>query len=832
MAKMVEGLSCSGNKEKAVVNAAAGFRVVFVLVLLFSGCFPAPAPPQAPPKAGTTAAATPSSALAEATPADAGKLTANQILERLLKTYRSAATYADQGVIRLEYKQAGQAYGDQWPCSVQFARPNKLSLAAYQATVKCNGRELVAKIADEATRDLDGQFLVRPAPQELKLIDLAADEILYGIIASELRRQPIQLELLLESGGLAAAFGADIACKRLDDGQALGRNCFRVEVPSPGGSYVFWIDQADLLLRRLDYPAAALLPGLANDPGVSDVRLSAELVDAKLGQPIDDREFTLALPAGAKRMRSLVRPVPPLPSELFGKSPGPLRFTKLDGGQLTSDDLAGKPAVLVWYHGDPACEATLQEVAKARQRVAAEDAAFYAVATDPTSASNDQIREQLAAWKVDVPAVRDLAALGDSLLKIKGHPTVIVLDGQSRVQIFQVGGNPNLADQLVQIVQRLKRGADLAAEIVAQHERDRKQYEELVAHGGPEPGQVFELPEAVIRKRSEPEKLKLKELWTCRELRSPGNILVVEEPNHAARLFVVEGWRTMTELGADGKVVARHALEIPEQALVTYARPARNKAGQSIFAAAAPLGPQVFLFDADWRPLRTFPAPDEAPLAVADLSWADVGNADGEPDLLVANVGEIGLAAVDTSGKALWRNRAFANATSVAVSRPDDTGSWGIFLTGEPGTVLRVNRYGHEETPQAVGNWPIGRLVAARFPGGKQARFLGLSATAQGEPFAVGITSELKEAWNYPLPKGAHQRPIDTVTSSNLLPGRQGEWWLAGPDGSIHVISEDGEFHDSFYYGAALAGLAATSLGEHNVLLVATEEGVAAWKIH
>jgi hypothetical protein len=656
---------------------------------LLAGCYQPPAPPTPPATTTTQAASLPG---ASAPPADAASLSASDILKRLLAKYRAAATYQDDGIIRLHFRQAGQASQDQWPCAVKFARPNKLSLAAYQAVVKCDGRELVAKISDEASRDLDGQFLVRPAPKKLALVDLASDEILYGIIASELRRQPIQLELLLESGGLAAAFGADIACRRLEDGQALGHNCFRIEVPSPGGAYLFWIDQAEFVLVRLDYPAAALLPGLASDPSVSDLRLSAELANAKIGGPIDDAEFTLPVPADAKRMRSLVRPVPPLPSDLFGKSPGPLRFTRLDGGQLTSDELAGKPAVLAWYHGDRACEATMQEVAKAAKRVPADDAAFYAVATDPTSASNDQIREQLAAWKVELPVVRDLAALGDSLLAIKGHPAIVVLDREGRVQIFQVGGNPNLADQLVQIVERLKKGDDLAAEIVAQHERERKQFDELVARGGPEPGQVIELPEAVIRRRSEPKKLKLKELWTCRELRSPGNVLVVEENGSPGRILVCEGWRTIAELDADGKVVARHALDIPEQAIVTYARPAKNKAGQWVYAASSPLAPQVFLFDAEWKLQRTIPAADEAPLAVVDMTWADVGESDGNPDLLVANVGEIGLVAVDAEGQTVWRNRAFPNTTSVAVSRPDDTGSWGIFVTGEQGTVLRVNR--------------------------------------------------------------------------------------------------------------------------------------------
>ena len=130
-----------------------------------------------------------------------------------------------------------------------------------------------------------------------------------------------------------------------------------------------------------------------------------------------------------------------------------------------------------------------------------------------------------------------------------------------------------------------------------------------------------------------------------------------------------------------------------------------------------------------------------------------------------------------------------------------------------------------------IADWPVLRLTPARFSGAKQAEFLALSNNTQGEMFAVGITGKLKEAWNYPLPAGVHQKPIEPVASSNLLPGRQGEWWLAGPDGSIHVISEDGEFHDAFHYGAALTGFAATRLNGQPALLIATEEGLSAWGI-
>jgi hypothetical protein len=225
------------------------------------------------------------------------------------------------------------------------------------------------------------------------------------------------------------------------------------------------------------------------------------------------------------------------------------------------------------------------------------------------------------------------------------------------------------------------------------------------------------------------------------------------------------------------------------------------------------------------------PKEGQTPLAVTDLAFADVGDADGSPEVLAASVADIGLVAFGQDGAPVWRNAKMPNAYSLGVSHGGDVDSWAIFLAGEQGTVLRVNRFGHEEPARAIGQWPIFRLTAARFPRATQAALLGLSNNPQGQPVAVGITAQLKEAWNYPLPAGTHQRPIEQVTSGNLLPGRQGEWWLAGPDGSIHVVSEDGELHDSFNYGAVLTGLAATKLDDQSVLLVATDEGVTAWKV-
>jgi hypothetical protein len=445
--------------------------------------------------------------------------------------------------------------------------------------------------------------------------------------------------------------------------------------------------------------------------------------------------------------------------------------------------------------------------------------------------SNEAVRRRLTDWQVNLPIVRDLAAFGDKSFQIEFQPTIVVLDQAGRVQIFQAGGNPQLAEQLVEIVQRIKRGENVAEELLARHEGEQREYEQIVARGGVEPGEMLEIPEAVIRRKSEPKKLRLSPLWTNRELKMPGNVTLAEDARGNGRLYVVEGWRTVAEIDASGKVAARRALELPEEAAITYVRTATDKAGKRYFAASAPLAPQMFVFDDDWKLKLAWPPESESPLSVVDLALADLAETDGVPEVLAASVADIGLVAISQEGEVQWRNRAFANAVSIGVSRPDDVGSWGIFVTGERGAVLRVNRFGKEDPPATVGQWPILRVFAGRFGNGKQAALLGLSNNAKGEIFAIGLTDSLKECWNYPLPAGVHVRPIEPVTSSQLITGHAGEWWLAGPDGSVHVITEDGELFDSFHYGAALTGIAAGKLGGKPVLIVASDGGVEAWEV-
>jgi cytochrome oxidase Cu insertion factor (SCO1/SenC/PrrC family) len=754
----------------------------------------------------------------------------NEILQRLLTAYRGAKSYQDAAVFKLQFKRGGEAEAYQWPASVVFERPNRLALDVFQAKVRVDGKELKASITDPESNNIDGQFVVRMAPAELKLADLAADQLLYDILSGRPRRQPIQLELLLESRGLASAFAADVACQLLEDGIAGGKPCRRIAVPSPGGDFIFWIDRDQSLLRRLDYPAAALLTDLSGDPSVTDLQFWVEMPEAKLNEKIAGDRFALEIPANAKIVKSFVPPPQPLPTRLFGKQPKEFHFTTLEGQRLTQAQLTKKIVVLAWYHDHPACEATLQQISlAAREFKDNPQVEFYAVSSDPSAVTAEQLRQKLADWQVELPILRDLEAFGDQSFQIEFQPTLTVLDEQGRVQIFQPGGNPELAKQLAVIIDRLLKGDDLALELTTQATREQEQYAALVAKGGNEPEPVVELAEPVIRRKSDPKSLNLTPQWTNSELKSPGNMLIVpgkseEEP---PRLIVCTGWRGVAEVDLAGKVLRQHELELPDQAAVTFLRTVVDKEGKRYFVGAAPLAPQWFLFDEEFKVLQAYPATTDSPLSITDLQFADLDD-DGTAEVLAANVGLLGVHATTLTGETKWRNRTYPNVISLLVTPPNDVGSWQILLTGEAGNVLPLNRFGREEPERKVANWPLARLAVASFPTPTQAAFVGISNDAKGNLVAVGLTTPLRECWNYQLPAGAHQQPIDPIASSNVLEGHQGEWWFACADGSLHLVTEDGKLHDSLATGSILHGVAVLKHAGGGLLIVSTRDGLSA----
>ena len=174
-------------------------------------------------------------------------VTAESVLRSMAAAYKKATSYADRGMVRLVAKRTPEPVDETLSFSLAWQRPNKLRMEVYQARVVCDGKKLHAAILD-----LPGQVVAREAPTELTMRSIYCDGVLaQAMISGGIAGPSPQLNLLL---------GGDPVKELLEKAQETvleepegiaGRDCYRVRVERPEGTFVFWIDQQTRVLRRI-----------------------------------------------------------------------------------------------------------------------------------------------------------------------------------------------------------------------------------------------------------------------------------------------------------------------------------------------------------------------------------------------------------------------------------------------------------------------------------------------------------------------------------------------------------------------------------------------------
>lgn len=771
----------------------------------------------------------------------------DEILKRMVTAYREAKSYEDKAVARVSYKRDGKREQDEALLGVKYSRPNRLALEAYQLDLTCDGKQLRALIEDPASDNLHGQVLDRAAPADLALADLLADEETSGVLTRGLCRLPVQLELLLSEKPLELFLDEKSRKKSLSEEKLEDQVCHRLEVTTDEGTFVLWIDRENYVLRRLEYPAAEMEKQIkemvrqnGGDPEkVSDVQLVADFRSARFGATLGDRVFAFAMPAGGKLVPKFMRPPAELPSPLFGQRPEKFSLTTLAGETVSQAELDGKIAVLLWFVADEPSKEALTQFDNVREEFASQEGlSFHAVfADEKNTTDNDKVRGLLADWKIETSVLRDAENFGGSSFHIQTAPTLVILDAAGQVQIFEPGVNPELAKQLPTVLKRLLKGDDLAAELVAQDELRTATYQRHLNSGRNADGTtIIELPPTKIEPWQAPELFKLTKLWTCVEVDAPGNLIVVEESDRPPRILVHSETRAVVELDAkDGRVIAKH--ELPQGAAVSFLRTAVDKSGKRYYLAGANPGKQIHLLDEAWKPLLAYPREDDTSDPVLDAQLFDL-DGEGPPEIYLGYGGVAGVQQVSLAGKRAWNNKSLPAVMSLAQSPPNVAGFRKMFVTGERGTVLRLNQFGIDDPEIRVGDWAIHRIYAARFSGPRVTQYVGLSTLSETKVQVVALDEKLVEQWSYPLPEGVFRNPIEYVASGMLLdtdgwfadvPGAQ--WIFAGVNGSVHVVSDDGDFNDFFNSGENLTGIAATRFNGAGMLLLSSDKGVTAWRV-
>lgn len=759
------------------------------------------------------------------------------LLKAMVVAYKNANAYADAGTLRLQARQAGQDVGQSADYMVVFSRPNKIRMKVFEGAVVSNGTELSA-----FANQVPNQVVKRPAPPQITIRTLFEDEMLGSAISGAATQAPtqsfswvpLQLLLLLADDPLKTLLHRSSEPVFLEPARIDQSECFRVELERPDGKAVLWIDQKSLVLRRVQFPVEEMLRQIPPEEKVQSLALTADFIDARFQDEVDDSAFRFEIPAGAQVSEALLPPA----LLLLGKPVPDFSFAGADGKMLGPKAFAGKVVVIdFWASWCGPCRVKLPLVEKVFAKYKTSDkVAFLAVSVDAPETPDKDLQTTFSDLGVTLPVARDPQQDAAKKFYVSAIPASCILGPDGVVQDIQAGFRPSHDTELAEKIEKLLAGTDIHSQPLAQLAEERKQYatwlEQWVKEGifvAPSALEL-DLPPATIAPRSEPKHVKLSALWQSRDVKSPGNMLVVAEPNRPPRLLVLDGGRSVAELDATGKPAAFHPLDIPEYQVAVFLR--TFAVGEKrFFAVTGTMQRQVHVFDAQWKRIASFPAdPAEGPQpGVADAHLADL-DGDATPEIYVAYFGEGGVHAASLEGKRLWANRSLSMVSRLAILPPDGRAPGRLVCTNALGSLVVLDAQGKRLDEFRVPNRLLHWIVAGQ-PAGGQPALAGLFLADATASVAIGVSTTGQELWTYPLPQGLHQRAVEQVVFAELPPPLGNVWIFPGPDGSVHLLAVDGKPIDQFHYGEALCGLATLVLDGKPVLVVATPQGVEAWEL-
>ena len=777
-------------------------------------------------------------------PGTAG-LTPEGILRSTIRAYGKTSIYRDLGEIRLKYR-----VGDQWAeeameLAIALHRPNLLRLdlirGVSQVTLACDGTVVRCQIRDPEMDNFDQQIVERPAPAELSLplvfsatefLDPSSpQELLSAMMGLPVRIELTPLGLLLDQEPLEQLIKAASQRIRLKDETLDGKAHYRVQLVVPAGELVFWIDPRTHFLRRVEYPTTGLFSPEVEQNEQLAASLVADFTRVSVAAA-EDHRFRLDRPSGAKVLRHFVLPPTTKPAPILGQHVGEFAFTGLDNQRVAADDLNQRLAVLLWFQNHPASRAALDELHTVQEKFQNDQRlVFRAICTEPTTSMSHQRVQSLAqSWAVEIPVVRDLDAHGRDIFGIAKAPTLVVVAPNGIVQLVEEGADSEMSEQLPPLLERLLAGEDVAATFLRFVEQQRRDYQtHLTAASVDTPVTDIELPQTQIADRSQPQHLRLTPLWTCRQLTAPGNVQIAPDNVGPPSIHVVDGWRQVARIRSDGSIAQRHELPIPDDGAIRFLRAGVDRSGHPYYVGTARLARQLYVFDQAWQLALSYPEPTQKHAGIQDTQLVDLDN-DGSLELYVAFAGVLGVQRVDLQGKRQWGNRTVHSTLSLEVS-PSQTSPPRLLATSYLGQIVPIDAAGQDGRAIAVGSRAIHHLVAGGGSTDRPTMFCGISHTADGKRMAVGMDESLREVWSYGLPAGVFRSQLQYVDAGRLLDGPGHQWVMVGPDASIHIVADDGDFHDTFGYGEEITGMAVAELAQGPALVIATRQAVSAWKV-
>lgn len=775
------------------------------------------------------------------------------LLEEMSRAYRTAGAYSDDARVEIRFVRDGKEVHRTIPFRVAFARPDRVRIDAYDARIAADGGTFRAAVGG-----VPGQVLEQPVQSPLSLDQIFADEQIRLALAEGDAGCPTQLPLLLADDTVDLIVAEAESKPTIAGSETVeGHPCMKVEIRKPDGTLVLWIDRRTKLLRRLSLPTGGYATFLGRQGGpVGGLSVVVEFAKAAFSAGVPDAAFAFEVPPAASLVDRLEPPPQPQPpSPLIGRRPEPLVLATLAGGTLPLADLAGSAVVLEFFHvGSEGSRRSMPAVAAGlRDHAAAAPAGgvpvrHAAVSVDELDVKDDDLVAKVRDWGGPAEILRDPRSVAAAAFELTAFPAVVVLGVDGTVADVQCGHQPRTAEDLAAILAAAAAGRPTGGIVHDRFESRLREYQELLARmsAGTGAAAVERLPEQVIAPRRQPDRFKLVRAWRAENIALPGNVLCLDGGAASGpRVFVLDGWRTVVELDDAGRELARHELDLPPDAAVSFLKTAVAADGRRWWLGATRGAQRVFVFDAAWKLQAAYPewdSPPHAGITAADLADLD---GDGEPEILVGYSGTVGVQAASLAGKRLWRDRSLDTVLDVALDKPLDKprdtsseaakqGRRGIACVDGRGRIVFLTP--HDETAAGRPAAPAATAIRGLFSGPVAAdgawAYLGLASERLGHNAAVGIGPDGGEEWRLELPAGVHRDgPIEPVAWADLLGTSRRQWLIAAPDGSVTVAWADGRVVDRYRHGSPLTGIAGHAGSPAGTIVIATRDTVEGYRM-
>ena len=189
-------------------------------------------------------------------------------------------------------------------------------------------------------------------------------------------------------------------------------------------------------------PSAHLTPEMLVDSNITNTQLTIELPGIKTNTAIDWKRFEITVPSEAKLVTRFVPAPPPMQLDRMGAKLPAFRLQNPDGLPAFSSAAtpSNKITVFAWMADHPACKETAAQMRQIAATMAASPLAdriqFVSVWAEPNPAAGTTFASLAEDWKLCGDLVLDSDAVGRDLFGIREAPTLVVIDGQNRLQIF------------------------------------------------------------------------------------------------------------------------------------------------------------------------------------------------------------------------------------------------------------------------------------------------------------------------------------------------------------------------------------------------------------